>query len=88
MRFFLQAFEPFVGFLFGSQLLKLDAVVVPVELFAQVSDSADEIALARVSQRKALPALKYHFDHAARFCGFHAPKGFLGGGVCSVSRNA
>src|SRR5207302_211573 len=54
---------------------------------AQVSDSADEVALPRFTQRKTLSALKYHFDHAARFRSLHAGERFFGRGLCSVSRD-
>src|SRR5205814_9770766 len=84
---FLQTLESLVGFLFGTKLLEFDTVVVPVEFLAQVSDSADEVALRRFTQRKTLSALKYHFDHAARFRSLHAGERFFGGGLCSVSRN-
>src|SRR3989440_3045800 len=65
LSLFLQTPESLVGLFFGTKLLELDAVVVPVEFLAQVSDSADKIALPRFTQRKTLSALKYHFDHAA-----------------------
>src|SRR5713101_1938495 len=87
LSFFLQTLKSLMGFFFGTKLLKLDAVVVPIEFLAQVPDSADKTALTCFPQRKTLPALKYHFDHAARFRCFHAGKRFFGGGVCSLSQN-
>src|SRR5712692_400330 len=83
----LQTLESLAGFFFGTKLLKFDAVVVPIEFLAQIPDSADKIALTRFTQGKTLPALKYHFDHAARFGGFHAGEGFFLGSVCSIPRN-
>src|SRR5258708_30109348 len=81
----LQTLDPLAGLFFRTKLLELDAVIVPVEFLAQVSDSADKIALPRFSQWKTLAALKNHFDHAARFCRFHAGECFFGGALCSIS---
>ena len=41
LGFFLEGFEPLVGFFYGTQLFKLDAVVIPVEFLAKIPDSAD-----------------------------------------------
>ena len=49
LGFFLEGFEPLVGLVLGTQLFKLDAVVIPVEFFAKIPDSADKIALARLA---------------------------------------
>jgi hypothetical protein len=87
LSLFLQTPESLVSFFFRAKLFELDAVVIPVELLAQISDSTDKIALSRFSQRKTLSALKYHLDHAARFRGFHAGERFFGGVLCSVSLN-
>jgi len=47
------------------------------EFLAKIPDSADKIALPGLSQRKALPALKYQLNHAAGFGSFHAGKTLL-----------
>src|SRR6267143_1440069 len=83
MRFLLQIVEPLVNLFLGAELFELDTVVIPVEFLAQVSDLADEITLARLSQGKTLPALKDHFDHAARFGSFNTGQRFFGRGVRS-----
>src|SRR5437879_12584555 len=83
MRFRLEIWEPLANLALGAELLELDTVVIPVEFLAQVPDFADAITLARLSQGKTLPALKDHFDHAARFGGFNAGQRFLGRGVRS-----
>ena len=54
-------------------------MVVPIEFFAQVPDTPDQIALTRVAERKALAALENHFDHVARLRRLNAAKSFFGG---------
>ena len=76
--FFLELLEAFGGSVFGAELLEFDAVVIPVQFFAEIANSADEFALACVAERQALAALENHFGHAAGFCGFDAGKGFGG----------
>src|SRR5258706_302088 len=62
----MQKLEAFPGFLLRPKLFQFDPVVVPIQFFAQVADLAHVFALACFSHRQALPALKNHFDHAAR----------------------
>ncbi len=65
LRFFLEGVEALAGVFLGAKLLEFDTVVIPIELFAQVPDPANEVALTNLTEREALPALEDHFDHAA-----------------------
>src|SRR5438046_1638357 len=74
---FLKVFQLLARLGFGLQLLELNAVVIPIEFFSQIADSPDQLALTRLSERKALAALKNHFDHVARLRRFDAGESLL-----------
>src|SRR5437879_12416182 len=65
LRDFLKVFQLLARLGFGLQLLELNAVVIPIEFFSQIADSPDQLALTRLSERKALAALTHHLDHVA-----------------------
>ena len=69
---FLQLLQASGGAFFGTELLEFDAVVIPIQLLAQITNPPHKLALTCFSQRQALAALKNHFGHAAGFCSFDA----------------
>jgi len=75
----LQLGEALLRQIFRAELLELNAVVIPIQLLAQITDLADQFALACFAHREALAALKNHFNHAARLRGFYAGKGLVDG---------
>src|SRR5205807_4743969 len=66
LRDFLKVFQLLARLGFGLQLLELNAVVIPIEFSSQMADCPDNLALTRLSGRKALPARKNLFDHVGR----------------------
>lgn len=83
--FFLELLEALDGSLFRTELFEFDAVVIPIEFFAEVANSADQFALAGIAERQALAALKNHFGHAAGFRSLDAGESFACGRWAGVA---
>src|SRR5437879_6708045 len=77
LRDFLKVFQLLARLGFGLQLLELNAVVIAIEFFSQIADSPDQVALTRLSERKAVDALEKHLVYVARLHLFDASEWIL-----------
>ena len=79
LRLFLQPRDPVLGVVLRAELFQFNPVVIPIQVFPQVSDSPHQIALPCFAHRQALPASKNHFAHAAGLRRLNTRKRFRSG---------
>src|SRR5581483_3925774 len=74
----LQSFDRFAGSSPKTELFKLDAVIVAVELCTYIANLSNQLRVFRLDWQ-ALACLKQRFRHTAGLCRFDIAERFLGG---------